>query len=601
MPNFLQILINKQIFKYLFIFGGYVLFCALIYNKGLDLTDNGYHLANQMNAQKLGLNYIAFIPTFWLSDYFAAQISNLFGGWTLIEMRMFVLSLGFLQILILLKILKDKNLELNYPVTFLIFLIGLFMTIPLGFVLLSADYYTIPTFFSYVIFFGLISFFYKPTIVKSALLAGLCFMMLNLRLSAGIIISLIPILIMLFQYITKKEYASKKEITWFYALVMAFLVGEYVYFLSQKDVNKTILLGDWHNETTHHLSSILLSNLKQYLAELGKAKWLLAGFLIYILYCLGSLIATKTNLKFFKNTFLEKLNILPYCLSLAWIGMLAIYQYEYINIPNIISLSYSFYIFIFIFLWIRESDFLIRNASLIISSGIIPIAIFIGTNTGIQKIGYGLPILIFTIYFMLSDLSKNIKKPLLFLFFIFYFTYLGGIILKGQNQYYENIQVSQVTELTYKMRNGKIKGTYTRPNSGKAIDELLFQIEKHTKKGDKIFAFLAIPLIYYASDRENVIDDMLNFDVIQSPRILEKKLTKLCSNQVYTPKILVKSKKVVYDTNWQSNLQVAKPIPENNSWNERDNSIMINKIVEDNCKPKVIWENEYFQILVPQK
>lgn len=592
----LQRCLHTDALKYGIIFSCYGLLSLFLINKGLDLTDTGYHLANQMNVATLGAQYIGVLPIYWFSDVVAAGLSRLFDGWTLLEMRGVVLALGAVQLLVLLRILKTSGIQLTYINGALIMLLGMLMTVPFGCVLLSVDYYTLPTFACYFFLLILVSFFHRPNYIKACLLAFLTVYIMNLRLTTGFILLTTPMFVVGLMSVVGKETVNfKKQLAFFYALSGLLIAAELAWIFSDEDMKRHVLSGDFRNEKVHSTFGILKSYFADFFFQLGKSFFLPLGVIFAAGY---SAFKGRSDIKNVRNILQKAISILPYALAISWMFMLAVSKGVVATLPEIIVVSYVFYLLLVGVFYIHAPQFLKTHAALIVAGALIPMAIFIGTNTGLSKLGYGLPLLVVTLYFMALNLPVHKKAATSFLM-VFYLSGLGVLIFKSADQFYENVKMSHVADMTYQMQHGKVKGVYTSPNSGKEVDELLSEIAKRTRNGDKIFTALSIPMIYFAADRPNVLGDVPNFDIFQPEKVLQKKLPLLCSNSELTPKLIIISKKYVFDPNWEKNISLAAPIPTSNGWGEQDNAVLINDLLAKNCRSKTVWENNYFQIQIP--
>lgn len=105
---------------------------------GLDFTDLGYHITNQMQAQEFGLTHLRYNPYWGGADIFGSFWLYLFGGelWTI---RLFAVVLYALSFWLFLR-------ESGGSTSFIILMgIGFLSSMPTsGGMILVADYYTLP-------------------------------------------------------------------------------------------------------------------------------------------------------------------------------------------------------------------------------------------------------------------------------------------------------------------------------------------------------------------------------------------------------------------------------------------------------------------------
>lgn len=217
----------------------------------------------------------------------------------------------------------------------------------------------------------------------------------------------------------------------------------------------------------------------------------------------------------------------------------------------------------------------------------------LGSDIGVRNAGYGMHLAYpVSLSFLLRKqyLQKlTIRNLLLVVNILFIFITLIYGTVSAYQYTYRDTDVR--TDMIYQVSHPKLKWVFTTETRAKTIQDLLNNLSEFIEPGDYLFAYEAIPLVYYLTDTKPYLFSawpMLN-EPIEFEEILKRaELERSELPVVVRPKGRTTSFYWPHDAGLITNPRYIK------------DRVIINNFLEKN-KYTQIWENNFFEILISKK
>ena len=247
-------------------------------------------------------------------------------------------------------------------------------------------------------------------------------------------------------------------------------------------------------------------------------------------------------------------------------------------------------------LYILKNKLEFLELVIFIISIMFPVIIILGSGSGLA-IGHmgmwllgGLMISIFLKTFKTPEF--NSYKYQLLVINLALITTIGTLGLRHA-YFYRHYDLSDRSKLTAEFRSPRLAGIYTSPERAKSLDSLLEEIAKFSKKGDLIFAYHNIPMIYFASGNlpygnHAWLDNL-------TPEAIRNKIDSFPSQN--PPALIIKCKTNAENSEWG-----IKPLPLFDECDNDQNLIKIqfmDKILLAKWDLKLLWSNADFDLYKP--
>lgn len=534
---------------------------------GLDLSDIGYHLTNQRIINQIGLQHAPSIPFWWLSDVVGGLWVRISHPWGLIGARLGgVLLYGLcagITMHLLLRLTPPSPRHL-----WGVLLATLITAKQSGSgAVMILDYYTIPMLCGLLCLTAFIPFYENPTTGRAGLLGCLLGISLFTRLPA-ILLLLLPLagvyLYSRYQPHRLRTYCFSLLIvsSTFLLVIMGIAAIFYQKQLLGLMVHQTKYSGNHYSLPT--LIPIYLTSLKH-----------LAVALILLILAASSgrfrhpaILITFVGLLLFHFFPSESPFLHPRFLARLWHSLWKAMQDSQ-------TLLFAC-IFLVLLITNRSQIPQERWALYAICSSILPIALGMGSDSGLNKMGYGC--------WLLAGMAPILSSPQ---------NRLSNQVLAVMTVY------SCLTLYTPAYRDtldypwslttqGFLKGTITSRARQESVDALLEELLSRLNPGDHILTYPYIPMLYFATE---------TYPLASTPWLetlsikeLDKELAALQTEKL---KLIVKSRTITYDARWpnQSRRQPSASIEEKT--HRIDNWII------ETLSPVLIWRNADFEIWQP--
>jgi hypothetical protein len=146
--------------------------------------------------------------------------------------------------------------------------------------------------------------------------------------------------------------------------------------------------------------------------------------------------------------------------------------------------------------------------------------------------------------------------------------------------------------MTSAIKSHNARGIYTTKERAKVVNELLVESSKYIKKNDHILAYDCMPMFFYLTETLPYTPN--TWPWLYVPENFKEELDLAKSNSGKLP-VVITQKMSTLSNNWPQNIpeKIQRTMPEQ----QRD-SIMAEFISQN--KYKSVWENEAFEIYLPQ-
>jgi len=420
---------------------------------------------------------------------------------------------------------------------------------------------------------------------------------LNIFIRFSNILGIILIITIFFYGYLKKDKLSTQTkqalillLGWIISILIVFIImkllGHYKLFLN----SLTNLFGMALDSSSSHAGENLLRKL--YTDHLSVIKYSIRTIVITILI---SKIFCKVN-RYLRD------------FALLLFSIIIVFYYFYdLRISYIFALVGVMYIVLLISIISFEKN----NINIRLISLIALIVLFItplGSNNGIRNAKYGmwlaLPIsigLLMQIMEIQGDLNFTIdlnkiygkfkmnKQEMLFakiIILIFCFTFMSIFSFK-----YTYRDTTNRLAMHYSIDHPKLKMIYTTKERSKVVEELLSELSKYVQKGEYLFTFEQISLLYYLTEAKPYLYN--SWPMLYQPNELKSAIEKASKEKEELP-IIVRAKRSTSNFEWPNNPEVGLIESERHTGNR----IIIKKFI-DKYFYKIVWENDFFQILLP--
>ncbi len=578
--------INDKYFSKFGIFIVAFIFHLLFIFQGMDVTDTGYHLTNQVSAFSFPVEFSPFNSFMLLTDLVGGFWLFLIGEPNLLWARLGGVLIIALNAAIIFSILS-AHFE-RKRAFLVVFISMLILTMRPG--LYIIDYFIFPALLINIEFWILNKILMErgKNDFHNFLLG---FMVVPIILSRIplITIILIPAIIFIYSLIKQVDFLKYKKgaITSFLGFLSAIAIFGIIYWTtgilnSYFDNIYSMIVASTSGNTgyvdqTHTMSFLLRSYLFDYRnIALGT---IVLCILFYTLSLLkrriGSIYVWIVTLSLtfgiilfmiYRNIYID---FLAYCFLEVMIGII-------ILIASIIVIA-------------ENDDRRNKIIKFLLFSGVIVMIITpLGSNGGAIKSFYGmwliLPLAILCGY-QLRTSTKN--KTIGSIFSLMNCALLSLLILAlffhGTNIYRDDInRINLGTEFS----SSSLKGIYSTPERVRAVDDLIIKIREFSNKSDRLLMFNSIPMFFYLTETRPALGNpWSDADPLKK---IKSSMDELKNDGRY-PKLFIYSKVNTRDRNWPNgNIPIAEENLEKFMYIKIE---LINK-----SKYFLLWENEVFAI-----
>ena len=583
--------INGKYFNDYSLFAVTFIFHLLFIFQGMDVTDAGFHLTNQVSAFSLPVDFFPFNSLYLLTDLVGGFWLYLIGEPNLLWARLGGVLLIALNAAIIFSILSN---HFKREMAFSAVLIStFFITMRPG--LYNIDYFSFPSLLINIEFWLLNKVLMERGKNKfNTFLLGFMVFPIVLSRIPLVAILLMPIIIIIYALIKRidlhkyKKCAISSSLGLFCAIL--FFSGIYwitgilnAYLYDLYSVIATSAVGSTqYIDQSHTMLYLIKGYLVDYIiAAIGSViLFILLYALSYVRSRLGSLFAWIAALLLTFSVILiilyEALDIdvLAYALLKGVIGMIILFSLAYL------SANY------------KTNNKLL---SILIFAGVFVMVINpLGSNTGIIKSLYGmwliLPLTILCGYQLKISSKKEIFRSifsimncaLLSLFILSLFFHATNVYRDDINRFNLNTEFSSPS----------LRGIYSTPDRVKVVDEILAKIKELTNKNDKVLMGISIPMLYYLTETSPSLGNpWLGSSIKQS--YFETNFKNFEGKKNY-PKIFIEQKISTTDRYWPKS---NTPMDEKS---QNTQKYLVN-IFKNKFNYTLVWENKAFAIYQQSK
>jgi hypothetical protein len=564
---------------------------------GLDVTDTGFHLANQDMLPALGLRMVTIWPLWWFSDVVG-------GAWLLLTDHLGLLGarLGWVLAISATSALGVRVVANVYGASVWLIVGGALAALHSAAILVMVvDYYIVPSLIGTLFVLVYLQAIQAAGVRKTcwAVLAGfLLFLVAISRLPAALLLA-VPLghFGWLIWHRTNQLRHSAVRVpvvavgTALLGLILCaavFAVGGVLHSYLASVIGEDATTGGEQAVAGFSL-------VKFFLANVARQSGLLAPYGIGLMVLSAILIeGVRRNLAW-----------LPVVLLAAvYIAGLVVFM------PELSAGQACYYIFVLMFAaaclafgWrdivyfgpASEARFVLLTAALIL-----PIAIDAGSTLGLLKLCYGgallFPLAMALAREAVTSASARVCRISLA---------LALLVLPGeafdlmQNHFAVSVYGDTTrSRLVAEMHSSRLRHVWTTPGRQQSFDGLVDAVERESRPGDRILAYSSLTLINYAARRQPLFD--VSWIDILSPNELAGRLAQLCTEQV--PALIVRSRGSLMNSEWGSVEQPLEfplsspefPVP---SFEQAHR--MIDEAVAIRCHAKPVWSNRDFEVLRP--
>lgn len=232
----------------------------------------------------------------------------------------------------------------------------------------------------------------------------------------------------------------------------------------------------------------------------------------------------------------------------------------------------------------------------------------LGSNTGISNARFGmwlaLPIsiaLLMQIMEIQNDLNfttdsnkffgrfKINKQEMLFakiIILIFCFTFMLMFSFR-----YTYSDTTNRLAMHYSINHPKLKMVYTTKGRAKVVGELLDEIPKYVQAGDYLLCYEHIPMVHFLTETRPYL--YKSWPMLYQPGEFQINLDKAFKEKEKYP-VIVRAKRSTSNFEWPNNSDIGLI----NSFNYNGDREIMKEFI-DKYFYKIVWENDFFQILLP--
>ncbi len=527
--------IPKKIKFYIFFFS--FIFISLYFLmfsfQGFDLTDTGFHLTNQMIAYNYHTHPFSAV---FLTDYIG-------GLWLSFSPVDNWLWWGYLGGVLIHGLSAGMGAMILYsfsgnPIISCLGIITGFIALPfLTSITVIIHYYTFPMFLSFLWILVFTKYLKNHSAIYIIALGILNAVLFFAALNKILLVCVFPTIVCLSYYLQGKE---EKEI-YRYAVPIAVVTGLYLfldlrtiwflpaifciilaYFLKIrykifdiiKIYGKKIFqeISWWVLGILTGTSSILLfyyfidakiySDHRIVTSNRLLIEWIYVIIREYLYYCFFFILFYRIifckHVKLFLSKYINLVAIL-FSIGIASYAFWGVYQYQiepsvlyWFLAHEYFSLIFFFFIFLFIAIKNYKNFFSIEHKLVILSSTIICLLFPMGSDLQKIKAIYIMPLILgFFLDYLYALYQKN--KRIKVFFILIPVLWINGILLSSFTTFRDDVRY----KLTSAFQSRQLKFTHSSEIRIKVVDELLSELAKYKKPGDKLLAENSCCTIYY--------------------------------------------------------------------------------------------------------
>lgn len=502
--------------------------------RGIDLTDEGFALSNQLATYLMGIDSISMFPAWWLSDFIGGiwlKITENYGLWGA--------RLGGIL---------GSSLIVMYGLRMISFAyrpgIGLIITL-LGSALYSHNarilyYSNVPALLFVMYGFSFLKLLENRSKTWLPIISGLLLIALILSKWTMGVTLFIPLCVW---YVYRNYYKIELPFKPLYTMYgTAFItLALFLCFLKSQDLLKDFLV--FSGPAKEHQFSSLIETWYRQLRTTVPLLILFFGIpsFYYSVSKRDTLSKTVSSLNIFLGLFLLSL-FLSFFRS-KWFCPFSDVPVVYILTYLICGMISTFCIFI-----LRRS-LSIQEFSLYLFSITLPFAQCACAGTGIPKAQEGMWLLGAVMLCLMIQVGKTspfkTSKPQLMSICSLLIAMMSFYGIK-YTYFYVNRDNSDLTQLTAEFATPRLKGIYTTPQRKESFEALIKTMGNYTKKGDTILAYFNLPMVYYIS--ETLPLGKHPWLAVITPEKLQEKIDLFSSSE--PPRVIVKSKTDPINPQW---------------------------------------------------
>ena len=559
--------------------------------QGVDVTDLGYHLTNQVNFFTEGADSV-FVPMTFLSDFVGGIWLTIIDKPNIVWARLGGVLLYALTATISYKILKDYYDPRQ--VFFVVFATSVIITVRVPTTII--DYFNFPAFLLNLELFIFSRLLNEPAQSWRVKLYSwlLGFMTIPIILSRFplILIGFVPVLVYLHHKISKTDMIQLGRSSIYLisgvlistTLFAVFLgrIGYLNVFLETVKEELLVAFGRKKELVVDKHGAVEMLNL--YFMDYAQVFYIIIVGIVVLYLC--SIIRDRAG------SYVAIFTLIICCilgaLSLAYTFNVAFYTTKlvdffaysliHLQIAIIFTLSGIF------FYYYRGRS--VRIGLLVLLSAYIMVINPLGSNTGIFKSAYGMWLvlpLVFLISYELrftNSTPARLKSILSWNTMIIFSMLSLAVAFHFTNSYRDLPNRFKLnTHFNYKY----LQNVYSFKDRVKVVDEVLMEIDRLTSPGDSVLMLRRIPLFYYLTETKPFFGVSWLF-VQPLKRIKEFYHQALHRNRF--PKIIVSSKTNTTHYNWPNLRKVS---------NDPKLDWLMNRYISD-FSFKLVWENSAFSI-----
>ncbi|HMK48016.1 MAG TPA: hypothetical protein VK436_15455 [Methanocella sp.] len=516
--------IKKNILNIFTLFLSVFIFHVIFIFQGLDVTDMGYHLTNQILSLDPVNNLNSIMPLWYLTDLIGGIWLSLAGGPNLLWAKIGGVFLTCLNAIIIYSILSRY---FNRQRVFFVVLISTITTTI--FVSDYIHYFTLPALFLNIAVWIFDKAMNAQVGTKKffllTFLTGFWLVPIILSRFTLILILFIPLLVVL--YSIYKDKNIKRSGPYLLPLSLGFICSAFLFcviywYIGILDVYTSYVIamfsGTEHDSMarSHGFTTLLMYYLTDYAQEFYRMV-----FIFIVLFCFG-FIQKKLDMKsgYFSVVSFAFLALTLMLFLYANISPIDILYYIYFLI------SLTFLLSILCFLFNRHIN---EKIAMLLFLGIaIMIIVPVGSNIGIIKSIYGmwliLPLSLLCVYDLKAhDITDSKKKlgistafstvgPVLIVLLLLSSFFHIAYVYRDDNRF----------SLTAQFHDPSLGLIFSTPDRVNMTDELIYQVKKYSDKGDRVVFVNNIPLCYYLTETKPVYGETWPYDPIKYQETIEK-------------------------------------------------------------------------------
>ena len=284
-----------------------------------------------------------------------------------------------------------------------------------------------------------------------------------------------------------------------------------------------------------------------------------------------------------------------------WLKIIIILLFSYIIIKfSLFTFSNDKYYAIILFPLILSCYFDRKNKLIILLNAASLIVMFflpLGSDLGIMNMGgNSVWLATFTsaahVYRFIHYKMKNNNDSYRLFFIVLYLLYGAyGLYIVSKNAYFDR---GFRWEKRFRAKNDKFT-VFTTEEKAKAMDELLSELGKYVHSGDYLFCFASIPTVHYLTETKPYTGN--SWPWIYDSDVFISNLKK--SVETITLPVVVRQTFLIDEGYWKEQSIIDQTNPSFTYLYKEKSIKFFEKFLEENHYT-VIWENEFFQIYIPQ-